>query len=198
MVARAGRTLPEVLAVLAIAGLASLGAGRSLAPVARARSVEGAARSLAARFRLLALAAQSDGRDRAVVFPVEGADEPFRVVRDGDGDGPGRDDVAAGIDPVVDGPLTIAREFPGVRIGRPSWPALPDLPPSRRLLDPRDPAVRFGRARMAVLTREGSATAGSLFVTDGEDALCAVVVTGATARVRTWCFDRGRWAWRLR
>jgi len=193
-----GATLPELLVVLALVGVGAVAGGASLAPAARARAVSGAARALAGRVRLLSLAARADGRDRALVFPaVADGDEPLRVARDGDGDGVSRRDVEDGTDPVEDGPSTLAREFPGVRVGRPPWEGVPDLPPSRRVLGPGDPAVRFGRARMVVLDPEGHATPGSVFLTDGKDALCAVVVTGATARVRAWCFDRGRWAWVL-
>jgi len=194
-----GTSLPEVLAAIAIVGLGAVAGGASLAPAARARAVEGAARALAGRFRLLSLAARSDGRDRALLFPpVADGDEPLRVARDGDGDGVTRRDVQAGVDPVEDGPYTPGREFPGVRVGRPPWEGVPDLPPSRRVLGPGDPAVRFGRARMVTFDPEGHASPGSIFLTDGRDALCAVVVTGATARVRAWCFDRERWAWQLR
>jgi len=193
-----GATLPELLVVLAIVGLGALAGSTTLVPAARARAVSGAARAVAGRFRLLSLAARADGRDRALVFPVAAdGDEPLRVARDGDGDGISRRDVGDGTDPVEDGPYTLAREFPGVRVGRPPWEGVPDLPPSRRILGPGDPAVRFGRSRIAALDAEGHATPGSVFLTDGEDALCAVVVSGATARVRAWCFDRGRWAWRL-
>ncbi len=194
-----GRTLPELLAVLALLGLGAALGNPSLDPAARARAVEGAARALAGRCRLLALAARADGRDRGLVFPPAAAgDEPVLAARDGDGDGVSRRDLPGGIDPVEEGPWTVAREFPGVRVGLPPWDGVPDLPPSRRTLGPSDPAVRFGHGRIASFDGEGHATPGSVFLTDGKAAACAVVVAGATGRIRTWCFDRGRWAWERR
>jgi hypothetical protein len=194
---QAGRGLLGLLQGLALVALLVTLAAGSLAPTARRRAVDLAARGLATRLRGLALAAVRDGRPRALAFPATGADEPLREVVDGDGDGIRRADVRRGVDP-AGAAFTLAREHPGVRIGRPGWPSIAELPgrPGRILAD--EPAVRFGRARLAVLQPDGRATPGSVFVTDGREALCAVVVTGATARVRTFCYQRRSDAWSAR
>ncbi|MBP7148451.1 MAG: hypothetical protein KBD01_12980 [Acidobacteria bacterium] len=191
-----GRTLAELVVALACSALLLGSAAAALAPAGRGRAVDAATRGLATHLRALALEAVTDGRARAIVFPTD-ADEPFAEARDGDGDGLSRRDVQDGID-VRLARYALARDFPDVEIGIPAWPGLRDLPPGGGPLDAGEPAVRFGRARMAVLTPEGHATPGSLFVTDGETALCALVINGATARVQAWCWDRGAARWRRR
>ena len=55
--------------------------------------------------------------------------------------------------------------------------------------------MRFGRSDLVSFSPDGSASSGTLYVTDGRDGLYAVVLFGPTARVRVWRFDRrnGRW-----
>lgn len=182
----------------ALAGMALLlGVSTALAPSAGSARVRAGARSLAHQMRKLGVAARADGRARALVFPPAGRDEPLREAFDGNGNGLHREEIAAGTDPAGP-PFTLARDHRGVFMGRPDWPDLPDLPPSRRRLSPGDPAVRFGASRMAVFGADGRATPGSLFVTDGREAVCALSVVGGTGRLRVWCFDRVQGRWRKR
>ena len=191
-----GRVLVELLALLAGSSLLLLLAAHNLLPSAGRRSVDAAARGLCGRFRALAHRAMAEGRELGLLFPRAG-DEPLREVSDGDGDGLSRSDVEAGRDSA--GPaFNLATDFPGVRVGRPPWPSIPEPPPGGDRLRPSDPVVRFGRSRMATFDGEGHANPGSVFVTDGVSALCAVVVAGPTTRVRTWCYDQQAGSWRRR
>lgn len=192
-----GQTLVGLVVTMAIMGLL-IGLGSAgLAPAARGRGVESAARVLAGRFRALALAARSDGRDRALVFPRESrGDEPLQEVADGGGDGIHRTDMEAGKEDAGP-PFSLARDLPGTRIGRPDWPTILDLPPAIGPAPRSTPAVRFGTARMVVFKPDGRATPGTVYITDGRQAVCAVVVHGATGRIRIWCLNAGEAAWRL-
>ncbi len=195
--AQEGRTLLDVLLALAGSSLLLVFGAANLLPGARTRSVDAAARRLAGQLRTLALRAVAEGRDAGLLFPPAGADEPLLEAADGDGDGLSRADVGAGRDPAARR-FTLAAESPGARIGRPPWPEMSGPPPGGGPLAPDDPAVRFGRARMVVFGPEGHATPGSVFVTDGAQNVCAVVVAGPTARIRTWCYDRPTDSWRRR
>jgi hypothetical protein len=144
--------------------------------------------------RALSHAAARDGHARAVLFAAEGNGEPVCEAVDADGDGIRRRSVAEGRDP-AGAAYRLARDHPGVRLGRPAWPRIREIPPSRGSIGADEPTVRFGASRMTVFEPEGHATPGSLFVTDGRDALCAVVVYGVTARVQVWCYDRAQSAW---
>ncbi len=191
-----GSTLAGLTVSLAGAALLLTLAAGALAPAAGRRAAESAARALAARIAALEVRAVSEGRETGLVFGP-GADEPWCEAADADGDGLSRSGVTNGTD--ASGPaLRVAADVSGTRIGRPPWPSIAEVPPAGGRILAGDPAVRFGRARMAVFDPEGHATPGTVFVTDGRDALCAVVVAGATGRVRVWCYAREEDAWRLR
>jgi hypothetical protein len=55
--------------------------------------------------------------------------------------------------------------------------------------------VRFGRSTIVSFGPTGSASSGTVYVTDGLQGLYAVVLFGPTARLRVWRFDpvEGRW-----
>ncbi|MCU0231098.1 MAG: hypothetical protein MUC67_06935 [Acidobacteria bacterium] len=192
-----GHSLLGALLALALSGFLAALLAVQLRPAAQQRAVEAAAHAVAARMRTLGLAAARDGRARAVVFAADGSGEPLCEAVDGDADGVRRRDVTDGRDPTGAG-YRLARDFPGVELGRPRWPRIRELPPARGTIGAAEPAVRFGTARMAVFDPSGHATSGSLFVTDGTDALCAVVVYGVTSRVQVWCYQRTRSAWTRR
>lgn len=191
-----GRTLIGLLQALALAALLlGLGAA-SLAPAARGREAEAAARALAGRLQALRTRALAEGRSVALVFP-QGSDEPFREAVDGNADGLHRDDVERGADP-AGGPLRLAADVGRTRVARPPWPSMSDVPPGSGRLAPGEPAARCGSARMIVFDVEGHATPATVFVGDGERTVCAVVVHGATARTRTWCYERRTDTWHSR
>jgi hypothetical protein len=186
-----------LLACLAALALIGLLAGSSAAwrPSVAGPAVATAARQLASEMRSLQIEALTTGRSAGLIFPPAGRDEPLRYVVDGDGDGIHRDDVRSGRDP-AGAPFTLARDHPGVVVGSAPWPEVPDTPPRSGTLGPDSPAVRFGSGRAAVFTARGRARAGSVLVTDRREGLCAVVVHGATGRIRVLCYDRASESWR--
>jgi hypothetical protein len=186
--------LISCIGTLALIGVLA-GSSAAWRPAAGGVRVGAAARRLAAQMRSLQLEAVAAGRSSGLIFPTDGRDEPLRPVVDGDGDGIHRDDVRAGRDP-AGLPFTLARDDPGIVVGSSPWPGTPDVPPRRGTIGPGSPAVRLGPGRAAVFTSQGRARAGSVLVTDGRDGVCAVVVHGATGRIRVVCYDRGARRWR--
>jgi hypothetical protein len=196
-VTQEGRTLIDVLQVLAGSTLLLTLGASALLPNVATRSVDAAARRFADRLRGLAVRAVAEDRDVGLVFPEAGADEPFREAADEDGDGLSRSDLTSHRDSA--GPAcTLAADIPGVHIGPSPWPAISEPPTGTGLLEQSDPPVRFGRARMVVFDSAGHATPGSVLITDGARNLCSVVVAGATARVRIWCYERKSDTWQRR
>lgn len=186
-----GRSLIEVSIGLSLIGLVLM-AAPSMRGVWGRSAVEGAARQFASLIRIHALEAVVEGTDRALVFPAASS-ERVVIARDENGNGVSRRDVEDGTDRVM-ARWTFDLEQPGVRVDLPEWSPPPKrLPPSHQRLT--RPAVRFGAARMINLTAAGTATPGSLYVTDGEHALCAVVVHGASARTRIWCYRKEEDSW---
>lgn len=193
-----GASLLEMLPALAVLAILVTCAVAALRPAAGRRSVDAAARSLAGHLRGHAGRALAEGREVALLFPAPGhEDEPLTDAADGASDGVSRADVAAGLDERL-ATWTLARDFPGVRIGRPPWPSIADVPPSTGRLTPSDPSVRFGASRSVVFDPEGHATPGTVYVTDRDAALCAVVVSGAAARIRVFCYEPSTDTWRMR
>ncbi len=189
-----GRALVGLLAALAVFSLilaSIVGLGGAVA----VRSTHAAAQRMAGEMRAMGLEALGDGRSRAILFPLE-TNEPYASVCDGDGDGVRRGDLRDATDH-RERQASLALDFPGIRIAPPPWP-VPDLPPRRGSLGPETPAIRFGSARQLSFTAEGHATSGSLFITDGRDALCAIVVSGSSARVRVLCYLRSSGLWEER
>lgn len=117
--------------------------------------------------------------------------------RDGDGDGVRSRDVERGIDPVVPAPGAgmhrEARFAQGIVPGFPPGP-LPRDPSGRQLTRRHDP-IRFNRSDLASFGPLGTATPGSLYLTDGRG-LAVVRITGRTGRVRVMTYDAKEGAWR--
>lgn len=118
----------------------------------------------------------------------------FRLFRDGDGDGVRRDDIERGVDdelPFAPGPS---------RLGRAVRPGFPEGPPPRdpgdptRRLDRLDDPLRLGRSDLAVFTSRGTATPGTIYLTDGRH-LLAVRILGTTGRIRVLAYDRETETW---
>jgi hypothetical protein len=121
------------------------------------------------------------------------------VYEDGDGDGIRRDDVRAGRDRLREGPRPWSARMGEARPG--FHPALSELrspPPEGRPLGALVDPVRFGRSAYISFSPRGSVSPGTLYVTDGRERQVAVVVYGATGRVRVWEYDLRAAAWRAR
>lgn len=184
--------LAEALAVVALlAVLAGLGAGPVREGLARARldaaGTEIARRMIAARWR-----AVSEGRSIGLRFEVREGE--WRLATYADGDGIRSDDIRTGRDPSLLPPAAPGDGRPGIRLGIPPG-SYPRVPPSRgRIAGGEDP-VRFGRSDIASFSPLGNATSGTLYLTDGRR-LAAVVLFGATARVRLLRYDASTGGWR--
>jgi type II secretory pathway pseudopilin PulG len=119
----------------------------------------------------------------------------FTLYRDGDGDGVTSADIRTGVDPRISPPGRLESVGGEVRIGLPSRPVRDPGDPSH-YLDKTDDPVRFNRSDLASFGPLGTATPGSVYLTDGRAALAVVRVLGRTARVRVLAYDFAAEAWR--
>jgi hypothetical protein len=119
----------------------------------------------------------------------------FRLYRDGDGDGVHSDDIASGVDPEL--PIAPASTYLGGEVGPgfPAGPAPRDPGDPKRRLDRLDDPIRFGRSDLAVFTSRGTATPGSVYLTDGHH-LVAVRILNTTGRIRVIEYDSETERWR--
>ena len=108
----------------------------------------------------------------------------FTLYRDGDGDGVLNRDIDTGVDPQVQPPRRLAHLGRGFGFGFPPGPPPMDPGSPRQSLDRLDDPIRFNQSDLASFGPLGTATPGSVYLTDGQRRLAAVRVTSRTGRVR--------------
>jgi type II secretory pathway pseudopilin PulG len=165
----------------------------SAATLTRAR-VAAAAMDMAATFARLRAQSIAEHRRIGLRFTTGGGPVSFAVYADGDGDGVRSDDIASGRDPRLEPPRDLPSRFDGIDFGVLATP-IPDVPPQSGAVLPGDDPIRFGSADIVTFTPWGTATGGTVFVSDGRDTVCAVVLYGKTGRLRTYRLDRSQNRW---
>jgi len=192
----AGSSLTEALAIVAVLGiLAGIGAGPIREALGRAR-LRSAAAELAARLRGARHTAVARACSVGLRFEAEGDGWRVAPYRDGDGDGMRSDDITRGVDVAFGAPFRPGDGRGGVRFGIPAGRAVPRIPPARGWLPGGDDPIQFGASSIASFSPLGDATPGTAYLTDPESRLAAVVVFGATSRVRIVVFDPVAGEWR--
>lgn len=190
-----GYSLAEILLVLALLGMLLAFAAPAFGDaLARARA-QAAAREMASEMARLRGAAIAEHRRVALRFVRGAGGLAFGTYADGDGDGVGAADIAAGVDPPLGPVRDLKSRFEGADFGLLDQ-AIPGIPPSGAPLAPGSDPVRFGVSDIVTFTPQGTATSGTLYISDGRDTVFAVVLYGRTGRIRTWRFDRPGWRWR--
>ncbi|HEV2718572.1 MAG TPA: prepilin-type N-terminal cleavage/methylation domain-containing protein [Thermoanaerobaculia bacterium] len=182
-----GQTLIELLVTVSV--IACLGAAGTIT-VNRSRRAVGLAavtselRAVVQRTRITAI---THNRNVAIRFRPSADTWSVSIYEDGDGDGVRNDDIAAGIDRLIEPPRLI--RFPPARIGTPSA-AIPD-PATGAPLSARSP-VRFGSSQLCSFTRRGEVTNGSIVVTDDTTAN-VVRVHGTSGQIDVERWNGAKW-----
>jgi prepilin-type N-terminal cleavage/methylation domain-containing protein len=120
----------------------------------------------------------------------------FALYRDGDGDGVLTRDIDRGVDPEVVRPRRLSNLGRGFGFGFPPGPPPPDPGSPNRPLDRLDDPIRFNQSDLASFSPLGTATPGSLYVTDRRRRLAAVRVFDRTGKVRVLTLDPETRVWR--
>jgi hypothetical protein len=179
-----------VAILLTLAGTGARGALR------RQEAPRGA-RRLVSEVRLRRSQAIGTARTLGLVFQRKAGAWRVSLCADGNGDGIGADDVRKGRDPLLDGPQPFSERYGGAAPGfHPSLESLTSPPPASEPLRSLDDPVRFGSADVITFNPRGQVSSGTLYLTDGRERQLAVVVYGATARVRVWEYDLRSRRWR--
>lgn len=199
---RSGFTLVELLVALTLVAVV---AAVSTPPLLRASArlrLRVAAAEVERAMQLARSAASRLGTHVGLKFDTaraaEGGPIAWTLYRDGDGDGVRTSDIASGTDQPILSSARHARQGGrfgvGVRFGFPPGVAPRDPTTGRRLTRLDDP-IRFNRSDIASFGPLGTATPGSVYLTDGRRGLAVVRVTHRTGRVRILLHDpeSGRW-----
>jgi prepilin-type N-terminal cleavage/methylation domain-containing protein len=192
-----GYTLAELLAVLAIVAMAV-----AVVLPAAATLRDGGRAAAGARAMATILSAQrwksvTTHRIRGLQFRRVGSNWSWREVADGNGNGLRSVEIAGGIDPVLTMDDALEHRVPDARLGFPPGGTYPEAPPGTETLGPGDDPVRFGRSDLVSFSPLGSASSGTIYVTDGRNALFAIVQFGPTSRLRVWRYRPLERRWTL-
>lgn len=190
----AGLSLVEASLALALLALLVLASAPLLAATLSRGRVASAAMEMAGAFARLRAQAIAEHRRVGLVFRKGGGPPAFAVYADGDGDGVRSDDIASGRDPLLEAPRDLPSRYDGIDF-RLLDVAVPEVPPQSGAIAPGADPIRFGPSDIVTFTPSGTATGGTVFVSDGRDTVCAVVLYGKTGRIRTFRLDRSDLRW---
>ena len=189
---QAGFQLVELLVTLAFFAVV---VAMSVPPVLgwwRALAVEIAAQEVAGALQAARLYSIRNNSNTAIRFDTVGDFVHHTLYRDGDGDGVRNDDIVRGHDPQVGDRQRIGA-FGGVQFGFP--PGSAPRSPSGGRLDRLDDPIRFNRSDLASFSKDGTATPGTVYLTDGQSRLMAVRVTSRSGRIRVLSYDPKHQRW---
>jgi hypothetical protein len=192
-----GFSLFDLLAALAvIAIVAAVGLPELFRVTEQTRLGLGAS-EIASSLRLTRLYAVRHSANVAIKFSTaaDGA-VTYALFRDADGDGVRTADIDLGVDPQVEPWRPLSHLGRGVGFGFPPGPLPRDPTSGRPIGGSRDDPIRFNNSDLASFSAAGTATPGSVYLTDGRRGLIIVRVTNVSGRVRTWRWDRDVALWR--
>ena len=190
-----GWTLIELLVTLAVLGLLAALAAPPLLRAASAGRMRLAASEIATSMHMARTwAIRHHARVGLRFDPGAAGGASWTLYRDGDGDGVLAADIADGTDPVVRA-APLRRLGAAARFGFPPGPPPRDPGDPRRRLDRLDDPIRFNRSDMVSFDPLGTATPGTVYLTDGRELLVAVRVTGRTGRIRALRYDAAAEVW---
>jgi len=192
-----GFQLVELLVALAIFALM---AGMTVPAIQRISGqlrLRAAAEEVVGAMRLARALAIRRCANVALKFrPHPGGHATYALYRDADGDGVLNRDIDLGVDPEIAPPQRLELIGNQVRFG---------FPPGRLARDPAAPGkwvrngddpIRFNNSNLASFSELGSATPGTVFLTDGQRGLAAVRVTGRTGKVKVIVYDFEQEVWK--
>ncbi|MEL7061328.1 MAG: hypothetical protein AAGN46_14995 [Acidobacteriota bacterium] len=190
-------TLIEALGVLALLGMSAALALPPLRTAAAGLRVELAAQQVAGALAESRLYAIRHRANVGVKFHVDGQGEvDFALYRDGDGDGVRNADLEEGVDPLVRPWRRLGGFGDSARFGFPPGLVPKDPGGSGRRLDRLDDPIRFNRSDLAVFSPVGTATPGSVYLTDGGRHLWVVRVASRSGKITRLVYDLDADAWR--
>ena len=187
-----GLTLLEVLVVFAIIAIIAAAAIPAFATYRRNASMRAQAAELRGIFRAVRSRAIMRGAHAGVKFTRAGNAWVYSLYDDGNGNGIRSAEIASGVDRRYAGPSMLMPQFNIASIA-----LLPTTirDPDGGTLLPTASAVQFGSSTLCSFSPTGTATSGSVYITDGAGHLCAVRVYGPSGRVRLLRYNDGRRRW---
>jgi len=187
-----GLTLLEVLTVLAIIGIVAIASAPAFANYRRNASMRAEVAELRGILRAVRSRAIMRSTHAGVKFTRAGSVWTYSLYDDGNSNGIRTADITSGADRRYAGPSMLMPQYNIAGIALLSTPIRdPDGDP----LLPTASAVQFGSSTICSFSPTGSATSGTIYITDGAGKLCALRVYGASGRVRVLRYDAASRRW---
>jgi prepilin-type N-terminal cleavage/methylation domain-containing protein len=197
MRASKGFTLAELLVVLAVVGIAVSVGIPSAAAIRESGRAEAGARVIAAELSAQRWKGVTGHGTRGLQFRRLAGGWAWREVADGNGNGLRTAEITRGIDRAVSPDVRLESLVEHVTIGIPPGGPYPEAPPGTGLLGDTDDPVRFGASDLVSFGPLGTASSGTLYVTDRKNGFCAIVLFGPSSRLRVWRYLPGENRWML-
>ena len=192
-----GFHLVELLVVLALIGIMAFMTVPSILRISGQWRLRLAAEEVVAAMRLARMFAVRRCTNAAVKFrPRADGHATYSLYRDSDGDGVLNRDIDLGVDPLIAPPRRLEQIGSQVRFGFPPGRLARDPASPRKWLRNGDDPIRFNNSNLASFGPLGTATPGTVFLTDGQSGLAAVRVTGRTGRVKVVVYDFREEVWK--
>ncbi len=186
-----GFTVVEITVAVAVFAVLAAVVLPSVSEWASALRVEMAAGEMAGVLHLARIHSTRFNVKVGVKFRTEDDGTVYHTLfRDGDGDGVRSADIESGVDPQVRSPRRLAHFDQRIRFGFPATGKPPRDPSNpRKRLDRLDDPIRFNRSDIASFNPRGTATPGSIYLTDGRRFLAAVRVNNRSGKISVLYYD---------
>jgi type II secretory pathway pseudopilin PulG len=194
----AGFTLVDLMMALAILGILLHLAAPALDRLSQGMEIRLAAKEVAGALLQARQYAITHNVKVGVKFRTEDDGRvTLTIYRDGNENGVRNRDIESGDDPEERSAQVLNHLGERVRFGFPEGP-MPRRIQGRGPIDRRDDPIRFGRADIATFNPRGTASPGTIYLTDGRLRGAAVRVTAHTGQIRVFILDprERQWRWR--
>lgn len=178
-----GTSLLELLVVMAIIGLLTSMACDTLINAARRVALQTAAVSLAQVMERVRFDSYGNSCMRGLRFSRIASGWQYAIYEDADGDGVLNADIAAGVDPLVEGPFPLTDRISIATIGVPAPPV--KHPDTGSLFPIAATPINFNQSSICSFSPNGDATPGTIYLVNGNRGEAAMVrSSGKGGRIR--------------
>ena len=186
-----GYTITELLTVIAIIGMFIAIAIPSWLTLQRHAAVHAAAEELQSVFHGARMQAIASGRNVGVRFIQSGTKWTYALYDDRNGNGIKPAEIKSGVDKMIAPPRRVLNT---VRFASIAAPAKTIIDPDGDKLKPGDSPVQFGPSAICSFSPLGTATPGTIYLTDSQGEIWCARVYGTSAEVRLLRYlDGNQW-----
>ncbi len=158
----------------------------------RQRDFEQFARELVALLETCRWKALNERSYAGVIIEERESSHFLSLYLDGNRNGIRTADALSGKDYRFRGPVRMDKDSHDIGTGILNA-TIPQLPPKKGFLNPADP-VQFGKSNIISFSPKGDSSSGTLYLAcRSQKQMFAVVIYGATARLRLWKYSNHEW-----